>query len=143
MASISAGVSRTWKKNGRRGREDHAQNRETCQNQRERPEQTVGKFPSLRAGTIPHVIGKDGDEGSGHGPLAEQTAQEIRDAVRQNERIGDARGAEEQSQTLIAHVSENATDNRNYADNGSRLEDLPLVGQDVGQRIEAPSLSPV
>src|SRR6267378_474682 len=117
-------------------------NTEAGQNKRESPEQTVGEFPRLLAGTVPHVIGEDRNEGSCHRPFSDQAAEEVRDAVRQNERIGDARRSQEQSQTLIADIPENSTDNRNDANNRSRFEDLPLVGQDVRQKIEAPSLSP-
>ena len=61
--------------------------------------------------------------------------------IGQDEGIGEAGGSQKQRQPLIADVSENATDHRDDADDGGRFENLPLMGHDLGQKIEAPSLS--
>ena len=46
---------------------------------------------------------------------------------------------------LITDVSENSTDKRDDANDGGGLENLPLVGVNLGQKVEAPiqSLSPI
>ena len=126
--------------NRQRGK-NHAQYSQGGQHRGECPEQAIRKRPGFFPGTIPHVIGEDRNERSRHRSLANETAKDIRDPVCQNEGIGDARGSQKQSQPLITDISENSTDNRNDSDNRSRLEDLLLVGDDVSQKIEAPSLS--
>ena len=125
----------------KQGRKNDAQDRQRGQNHAKCPKQTVCELPGLFPGAIPHVVGKNWNEGSRHRAFADQPPKEIRNPVSQHEGIGQARGAQQQGQPLVTDISENPTDNRDDADDGSRFEDLPLMGDGFGQKIEAPSLS--
>ena len=123
------------------GRKNDPEYGQSGQNHGKCPKQTVCEFPGLFLGAIPHVIGEYWNEGSRHRAFPDEPPKEIRNAVGQHKGISQARGAQEKGQPLVTDISENPTDNRDDADNGSRFENLPFMGDGYGQKIEAPSLS--
>src|SRR4029077_8664012 len=119
-------------------RKNHAENGEPRQYHRESPEQAVRECPGFLPRAIAHVIGEHRDERGGHRPFADQAAEYVGDAVRQDEGVSYPSSAEQLRETLVTHITENSTDHRNDADDGGRLENLLLMSRDFGQKSRPP-----
>jgi hypothetical protein len=111
------------------GGEDDAKNGDYSQNEGEGPEQAISKAPKLLGGVVSHVLGKDGDEGSGDDTIAHQTAKQIGKAVGKDEGIGGKGGAEKEGDALVSDVAKDAASDGNQRDDGGGFEDLRLFGQ--------------
>ena len=76
-------------------RENHSHNGEDGEDERQRPEKTVGEIPHFFSRLFAHVGSEDRNEGRGHRAFADKAAEEVRNAVGENERIGGERSTEE------------------------------------------------
>ena len=113
---------------GLRG-EDHAQDREDGQDECQGPEDAIGEAPEFFAGLLGHVAGENGDEGGGHGPFADQSAEEVRDAVGDDKGVGPGGGAEQEGEALVADIAQDTADDGNQGDDGGRFKDVLFFGQ--------------
>ena len=69
--------------------------------------------------------------------FADQTAEEVRDAVGEDEGIGNGGGPQQEGEALVADIAEDTADNGDQGDDGGRFKDVLFFGQ-AGV---APSLS--
>src|SRR5260370_41765898 len=89
------------------------------------------ELPDFFGRLVAQIVGEDGDERGRHRPFPYQTANQVGDAVGQNESVGRRSGAEEQSDALVPEVPEDAAENRNKGDDRGCLEDLLLFIQEA------------
>ena len=72
------------------------------------------------------VFGEHGDDGRRQRALGQQPAQDVRDAIGDEEGVGDRPGAEHEGDDHVPHEAEDAADQRGAADGAERADDLPL-----------------
>lgn|SRR6516162_921605 len=114
--------------------ENDTQDGDQRKNQSNSPEKLVGEVPKLLGAAFSHVGGKDGNDGGGDRALPNQAPEKIGDTIGKDERIGAEGGAEQESNTLVTEIAEDAADNRNQGDNRSRLQNLVFLGQKAALR---------
>src|SRR6516162_2886227 len=92
-------------------REDDTEDRDHRENERQGPEEAVGKVPEFFAVTLAHVGGENGDERGGDGAFGDEATGQVGEAVGEDEGVGREGGAEKERNALVADIAENTTHN--------------------------------
>ena len=108
--------SKKREKTHERPRERHSQHGHPGQHRGQRPKQALRKLPHLLARLIVQIVREDGDEGGGHRAFAHQAPKQTGNAIGQDEGVRRRGGAQQQSDALVANVSEDTADDGDERD---------------------------
>ena len=93
----------------------------------ERREDGTGQLPRLTLGFLLVILGKDGDEGCGHGAFGEQLTQQTGNPERDIKGIGRRRRTEEAGHDHVPDKSENPAGEGTDADDAGRMHHRALI----------------
>ena len=91
-----------------RFREDDARHDDCACDDHERVDELIAELPCGCFAALGQSPRKRGDERSTHGPFGEEVAHQVRNAVRDVERVHRVAGAEQVGQNLVTHESKYA-----------------------------------
>jgi len=112
------------------GREDDAEARDDDEDDQEPREDRVGKASRLVLRPLRQGLGEDRDEGRGHGPLGQQLAEQVRDAVGYIEGVGGRGSAEGPGHHHVADIPHDPGGERRSAYHASRLCNFYVLRHD-------------
>ena len=116
-------------------RERDADERRHRQHDEGRAEGGPHEAPQLVARADGRVLGEHGDDGRRERALGQQPSQDVRDAVGDEERVGDGAGAEGEGDDRVAHEAEHAAREGGGADGAEGADDLPLDAGRLGHLV--------